>query len=283
MRVELSGRIVAATLSVALIVGLAGCGASSHQESEDSQIRAVVIRALTHSDPEQCETLATNRWLEQNFGEGSGSTLEECKFESTLPGPPQARSVRFDSLQVHGASAVAMVSVSGGSADGSTLRLELVRQTGQWKLDYLADLQIDRNRFDAAQRRELVVQGATRGEAACALGRVRRIFATDEIERLLVSGKTRIFAAAQVPCFGRRTLVHELTVGIRHAAPKDIPAEIVDCVIRKLIGATSTAELRVLFAAPDKFTDYFRAEAQTAAKACAKESQAGLLPAPAPS
>jgi len=227
--------------------------------------------------------LVTNRYLEQNFGEGRGPTLEQCRFESTLPGEPFARVVRFNSLQVNGDHAVADISVTGGQADGSRNRLDLARQAGQWKLDYFANVELDRARFDAASKRDMVAQGTTQNEAACAVRRLRRFFDTGQIERAIVSGKTRIFGAAEVTCFGRKTLVHELTIGIRHAAPGDVPRQILDCVTRKIIGVTSTVELRVLFAAPDRFTDYFRGEAQTAARACAKESQAGLLPEPAPS
>jgi hypothetical protein len=281
---DASGRVVAAALLLAALAVPNGCGSSGdNSNSASDQIKAVVTRAFTHSDPAQCETLATNRWLEQNFGEGGGSTLEECEFESTLPGLPEARSVRFDALQVHGASGVATVSVAGGAADGSRLQLQVVRQGGQWKLDYLRDMQIDRRRFDAATRRDLVAQGTTGREAACAVGRVHRIFGTDEIERALVSGKTRIFGTAQVTCFGRKTLVHEFTLVVRHAAPREIPRQILDCVTRKIIGATSTAEFRVLFAAPDKFTGYLHDEVEAAAKACGRESQAGLLPEPSPS
>jgi hypothetical protein len=281
---EAARRAVAAALLLAALTVLIGCGSSGgNSDSASDQIKVVVTRAFTHSDPAQCETLATNRWLEQNFGEGGGSTLEECEFESTLPGLPEARSVRFDALQVHGASGIATVSVAGGAADGSRLQLQVVRQGGQWKLDYLRDVQIDRRRFDAATRRDLVAQGTTGSEAACAVDRVRRIFGTDEIERALVSGKTRIFGTAQVTCFGRKTLVHQFRLVVRHAAPREIPRQILDCVTRKIVGATSTAEFRVLFAAPDKFTGYFHDEVGTAARACAEESQAGLLPAPSPS
>ena len=184
---------------------------------------------------------------------------------------------------MHGASGVATVWVTGGAADGSRLQLRVVRQGGQWKLDYLRDVHLDRRRFDDATRRDLVAQGTTGREAACAVGRVRRIFGTGEIEQALVSGKTRIFGSAQVTCFGRKTLVHQFALVVRHAAPSEIPRQILDCVTRKIIGATSTAEFRVLFAAPDRFTGYFHGEVEAAARACGSESQAGLLPAPSPS
>jgi hypothetical protein len=109
-----------ATISVAIVAGFTGCGSSGSDaasKSASDQVKAVVTRALTQSDPAQCETLATNRWLEQNFGEGEGSTLDECKFDSTLPGQPEAHSVRFDELQVHGNNATTTVAVAGGEAD----------------------------------------------------------------------------------------------------------------------------------------------------------------------
>jgi hypothetical protein len=271
-----------ATLPLALLAVLTGCG-SSHHDSTADQIRAVTTRALTRSDPATCASLVTDRFLQQNWGEGETPAIEQCQFDSTLPGEPFARTLRFGSLQIHGGSAVARISVTGGEADGSRIQLQLVRQLGDWKLDRFADVQIDRPRFDAASRRDLVATGVSATDAACAVRRVRRIFDTDQIERALVTGRTRVFSAAEVTCLHRGSMIKALTIAIRNSAPKDVPAEIIDCVIRRLVKTTGTGELRVLFAAPDTVTDYFRGRARSAAKACAKESQAGLLPAPAPS
>jgi len=284
MRASLSGRAIAAAVSVALIAGLTGCGGSQHEsESADAQIRAVVNRALVNSEAATCANLFTVRFLQQNWGEGETPAIEQCEFDSELPGEPFAQAVRFSSLEVHGGSAVAGISVTGGQADGSRIRLKLAQQEGRWKLDHFDDTQLDRARFDAAGRRDLVATGVSASDARCAGRRLDRIFETDQIERALVAGRTRIFVAAEVTCMHRKSLLRQLTLALRTAAPKDVPSPILDCVIRKISQATSTGELRVLFAAPDRDTDYFQGRARSAAKICAKESQAGLLPSPAPS
>jgi hypothetical protein len=269
-------------MSVALLAALAGCGGSRETTPSDP-IRTAVTHALTSSDPDVCEQSFTDRFLHQNFREADTPPVEVCQFDDTLPGEPFARSVRFSSVDAHGEHAVAQIVITGGEADGSRIKLELNRYSGHWKLNRFAEIQIDRPRFDAAVRRDLVISGFRDDEADCAVHRLRRIFDTDQIERLTVEGRTQVFGAAEVTCFGRESLVEQLTIAIRKGAPKDAPDEIVDCVIGKLANATTTGQLRGLFAAPGRFTDYFERLSRAAARACAKESEAGLLPHPTPS
>jgi hypothetical protein len=225
----------------------------------------------------------TARYLHQNFGEGDANPLEECQFESDLPGEPFAREVDFRSTRVRGNKGVVTFSVSGGQADGSIVRIELVREGAGWKLDRFADVQIDRPRFDTASRRNAMAQGVTAREANCAVKRLHRFYDTDELEHAIVAGKTEDFSAAEVVCLGRSTLVKEFRLALRTAAPKDAPDQIIDCVGRRLTNGASTDLLRALFAAGDKLSGYLDRATKAAAKACSKDAEAGLLPSPAAS
>jgi hypothetical protein len=150
-------------------------------------------------------------------------------------------------------------------------------------LDHLADVQLDRARFDAAGRRNDRLQGTTTREAQCAVDRLHRYYDTDELEHAIVAGKTDEFSAAEVVCLGRRTLINEFRLALRTSAPKDLPDQLVDCVGLRLTQAASTNLLRALFAAGDKLSGYIRRATVAAATACGKDAEAGLLPSQAPS
>ena len=262
------------------MAGVVGCGSSADARAD---IEDLVSQALTSKDPAACEHAMTSRYLSRYFGQGDSDPAEECQFERALPGDAFARQFDFRSAQVDGNHGIVVVTASGGQADGSVLRIELVRQGDDWKLDHLAEVQIDRPRFDAASRRYALAQGATAPEANCAVKRLHRFYDTDQLERAIVTGKTDEFSAAEVVCLGRGTLVKEFRLALRTAAPKEIPDPLVDCIGRRLTKSASTDLLRALFAAGDKLGGYIRRGTVAAAKACSKDAEAGLLPNPAAS
>jgi hypothetical protein len=284
LRTTLLRSVLATTLGAGLLVGVAGCGSSGDSAATArGNVEAVVRQALTSGDPAVCRRTMTARYLDQNYRQGDTPPLEDCQFESELPGEPFAREVDFKSTRVQGNRGVVTVSVRGGQADGSVVRIELARDGKDWKLDHLAAVQIDQSRFDAASRRNAIAQGVTAGEANCAVKRLHRFYDTDELEHAIVAGKTGDFSASEVVCLGRRTLVKEFRLVLRTAAPKDAPDQIIDCVGRRLTKDASTGLLRALFAAGNKLGGYLGKATTAAAKACGKDAEAGLLPSPAAS
>src|SRR5436190_18903091 len=169
----------AALVSIGLLVG-AGCGSSGDSGSDPrAEVEDLGRQTLTSGSSAACQRTMTPRFLEQNFGgQGQTNTLEQCQVDSELPGEPFARQVSFRSLRVEGQNAVATISVTGGEADGSVIRIELVRERGRWMLDYFADIQIDRPRYDAAGRRDAIALGVPQREADCAVRRLRRFYST---------------------------------------------------------------------------------------------------------
>src|SRR5215210_4930651 len=109
---------LATILSVGLLAGGVGCGSSGDSATDPrGEVEDVVRQTLTSGDAAVCERAMTPRFLEQNFGDqGDASTLEECQFDSALPGEPFARHVGFTSVQLEGQNAVATISVTGGEA-----------------------------------------------------------------------------------------------------------------------------------------------------------------------
>jgi hypothetical protein len=276
---EISALTVAGLLVVGALATLVGCGSSSHTgSSARTEIEAVVRRGFTTRDPALCAMAATPRYLNQNYGEHSDDPLADCRLDSVLPGLPGAQAVDFRSIRVSGDQAVVTVALAGGSGDGSVLRIELIRDAGRWKFNHTEDVQIDRARFDVASRKDLIAQGVRPEEAVCAVERVHRFYDTKALERAFISGKTEGLGAAEALCLGRRTLVKQLKVAIQKGAPSEIPDEIAQCIGRRLAKGSSTGLLRALIGAPDKLEDYFAGATKAAARACVKDSEAGLLP-----
>ena len=258
---------------------LSGCG-SSDQPPPDGRasVESLIREVFTHKDPGFCKSAMTPRFLDQNYGQNTDDPLQECRFEDVLPGEPGARQVSFRAVRVTGNRAVATAALTGGNSDGAVLRIELVKDADRWKLDHYADIQIDRPRFDAATRRELAALGSTPSEARCAVQRLRRFYDTEELERAYLSGKTDGFSAAIVLCLGRKTLVEQLRLAIRKSAPRDLPDPIVECLGRRITEGASTNLLRAIYAASDKLEAFIERALGEAARACAKDAEAGLLP-----
>jgi hypothetical protein len=273
-----------AQIPVVLVVGfvasLTGCGSSGDSASQvRDEVERSVRHTLTQNDPAFCVTGATPRFLNQIYRD-SDDPVQECRFGASLPGEPSAREVRFESVRVDADQAETTVALTGGTDDGSVLRIGLVKDGDRWKFDRLADIEIDRVRFDAASRRDLQVYGITAKEASCAVQRVHHFYDTDELERAFLKGETDAFAAAEALCLSRRSLVDLFELLFRKAAPKDVPEQLVDCISRKLTKGASTPLLRAMFVSPDELEAFSERATGAAAKACAKDAEAGLIPEP---
>jgi hypothetical protein len=269
------GVLVAVTLSGALGCDTPVVGPSEGDPPEDqqSQVRDVVTDVLTTNDPEHCGTVLTSRLMEQSFG--SNSTVNECRYQNRSAKDTSAHEVSFEHIDVHGKSARATVAISGGYDDGSKVTLELIRDGDQWEVDYLADIEIDRNRFDQSVRTQAAAEGYTSREADCFVGRLGHLHTTKELERELVKGNYRGFAAAEALCLSRATLFRELRDAMLESPPKDLPEPIVDCVVQRITEGLSITQLRAVIAEDDRAR--LQSIGATAGKACAKDYQSGLL------
>jgi hypothetical protein len=162
------------------------------------------------------------------------------------------------------------------------IRIELIKDGSSWKFDRLADIEIDRARFNTASSKDLQAYGVTAEEADCAVRRVQRFYGTDQLERAILRGESEGFAAAEALCLERNSLISIFELIFRKAAPRDLPDRLVDCFSRRVIEGASTPLLRALFVSPDELEGFSERAMEAATKACAKDAEAGLLPQPAP-
>jgi hypothetical protein len=277
--------IVCGTIA-AVLVGLvlfggggADSGGSGGGADATAEIKQMLTRTMTENDPQQCTHDMTPAFLEQSFGRDEDNTApENCREENTDDEPPSARSVAFQSVTVQGSTAEAVVAIEGGNMDGSRVTVRLVSDAGRWKLDRLADLQIDRARVDQAYVREMEESGLSRAEARCVVAELHREFSDAEIERAAVSGEDDL-ATDQVglECVSRSTLVAMFQKGIvAGAESRGMPSSVADCVAQRFTSGLSDAELRAFVRGHR--TQRQAAELRAVLAACATAYRSGALP-----
>ena len=165
--------IALAIAAVAIAAGLTACesplDSGSELTSSGSQPPAVggnqgaiqdtVTQLLTTKDPSSCSYRVTHHFLDVYYKSSSRKPVEKCKDDNSGPGQPD----------VNRGTASVTVAAAGGSLDGSILTMRLVRDGGAWKLYRFTKVQIDRARFDGAQKTSALQEGFTPREARCAV------------------------------------------------------------------------------------------------------------------
>jgi len=183
-------------LSVCLLTALtatvlAACGGG---KSDEDQITEVIQKTATTTSVENCTRLATQRFVEQTTFDTGAAAIKSC--EQPTPGS-NAKSVRVSSVQVNGDHATAAVAVSGGSFDGQTLKISLLKQDGQWKVDHIdAFLHFDQQKLAAALEKGLSSgnNAVTPSQASCVASGFANA-SPDAVKTVILSGQ----ASALVP------------------------------------------------------------------------------------
>jgi len=94
----------------------------------EAQVDLAIKGVLASAAPDlACRRYATLRYVEKTFGSRGGCV------ESTVPASA-ADSVKVTKIEISGDEATARAVPSGGPSDGETIKVELVRQGGIWKV-----------------------------------------------------------------------------------------------------------------------------------------------------
>jgi hypothetical protein len=108
---------------------LTACGGSS----EETKVEEAIETSATTTDPADCKKLETQNFIEQTSQESGQAALEECEKEAEKE--EGAESVDVANVEVNGSSATAEAALTGGTLDGQTVEVELVKEGDQWKLN----------------------------------------------------------------------------------------------------------------------------------------------------
>jgi hypothetical protein len=115
------------------VLSLAACGGGGGSSAE-GEIKEVIEKAATTSDPANCTERETLNFVEQNSQAEGQAALKACKEEAEA-GEEQAEGVKVSNVSVNGENATADVLFEGGSLGEQALEVGLVEEKEKWKLD----------------------------------------------------------------------------------------------------------------------------------------------------
>jgi hypothetical protein len=195
------GAVVAASILAAL--ALAACGSSDNNSQDDQDISAVITRAATSGDPAACTDSQTQRFTDQTSGDqGPGAAaVKSCEQNAA---DSVSDSAKTTNIEVDGDKATAEATFTGGAVDGQTLKLDLVKEDGKWKVDQLTGfVNFNRQAFNASFESQIATDSSIPAQVVgCIKQQVEG--ATDEqLQAVFLnpSGGNQLFSA----CVGGQT------------------------------------------------------------------------------
>jgi hypothetical protein len=164
---------------------LAACGSGGDDEAE---VKEVIEKSATTTDPADCKKLQTQEFMEQTSGESGTAAVQEC--EEDAKEEQGAKSVDTSEVEVDGSSATADVALTGGTLNGQSVEVGLTKDGDQWKMNEVVKF----THFDQAKLAEYL-EGQFKedsGEipaqlAACFIGAVKH-GSQEEVEELVFGG-----------------------------------------------------------------------------------------------
>lgn len=129
---------------------LSACGSSGGGSSDEDQVTAVVQTSATSNDPADCQKLSTQKFMAQSTFATGKAAVQTCEQDARSH-DNTPNSVKVADVKVGGDSATASVAFKGGTFDGQTVDLALVKDGDQWKVDEITDIpNFDVAKFAAA-------------------------------------------------------------------------------------------------------------------------------------
>jgi hypothetical protein len=245
--------------------------------ADQSSLVDMLRRTSTENDPKQCTNDLTHAFLVQRFGPSKGA-LDRCRRSNTPQAQRSADSIAVEGLTATGSSAIAVIRLAGGYADGSVLTYRVVNQGGRWKLDRLSDIQIDRAAYDLRVKNQLGAEGYLPSETTCALTKFDQTVSDADIERSAILGDYSSIAIGGLAasCLSRATLLRELGEGITASLHiHGLRGPVVNCVVERMTHGVPTVRLRHLLAAGPRGAEGWARISYEAAASCLGNDSGG--------
>lgn len=126
-------RTLLSALAALALAGVSGCGGESLQEPRPNDPEATVERTFTTTNPFDCETIATERFLERAFGSHDrADNILRCKAQ-VATGIGYADEVVITNTDDSGGRVEFEVSIAGGDVDKQNLTVTVVDR-GWWQV-----------------------------------------------------------------------------------------------------------------------------------------------------
>lgn len=171
-------------------LALAACG-GGNGSSDESQIEEAIEKSAANDDPAACTKLQTQKFTEQTTQESGKAAVRSCEEEAEEEEGVESASVA--NVEVEGSTATAEASLKGGSFDGQTLEVELVKDGDQWKLNEAVKFtKFDQAKLVEAFEREFEkAQNEVSPQLVTCFVKAFEEGSQAEIEEMLLSGSTR--------------------------------------------------------------------------------------------
>jgi hypothetical protein len=222
---------------------MSACG-SSPDDGSAARVRSAINKALTTRDPATCRTLMTRAYVEQTQLTAGPLAVPACEKAARTRVPADEAAV--SQLSIDKQQARARVAISGGDEDGARYDLLLVERGGNWRLDRIAAVELDFDRYLRAGRRQIArpPDALTAREADCFIAEIRKDGET-RIEQAIVAADSSVVSAGLLPCLGARSLRRQFESGLRLGLEPGSAA----CIIARLRETVSTRQIRADIAA----------------------------------
>lgn len=176
-------------LAIASALALAACGGG---EGDEDKIVAAIETSATSTDPADCTTFATRKFLEQTEGEDGAAAQDSCEEDAEDEAANDTESVDVTNVDIDGSSATADAAVTGGSFDGQEFTIALVEDGGDWKLDEITDfLAFDKEKLIAGFEDSLEAPESEleRPQIECVVATLSST-PSAELEEVILTGQT---------------------------------------------------------------------------------------------
>ncbi len=193
----LKRRFALALLLAFSALAVVACGSGN---SDESQIEEAIETSATSTDPADCTKLETQQFMEQTTQSEGSKAVKECEKQATEEKGSEAATA--SNVEVEGSKATADAAISGGSFDGQTVEVALVKEGDQWKLDELTGFA----KFDKAKLIEAFEKtfaepsnGVSESLASCMIEGFE-VGSQKEFENLMLGGSPKGFEEVAEAC-----------------------------------------------------------------------------------
>lgn len=134
---------VALLMAALALSACGGGGSSSSGSGDEAAIETAIQSDATSTKPSKCTEFVTVKFNESQTGVSGAKATKACEEEVEEFEEP-AESVDVSEINVEGETATAEAEVHGSSLNSQKVEIELVKESGEWKLNqFLAFTKFD--------------------------------------------------------------------------------------------------------------------------------------------
>jgi len=249
--------------ALALALSLPACGG----DKDENVIRDGLEKALTSTSPSACSSGYTQAFLDQGTYGSSTVAASFRRFCRSNIKELAAKEVNVSDVRVDASTAEADFSASGGQYAFKEATVTLRKSGGEWRMERLKSLALERPAYDKQQERLAILQedGLSKKEAACYRQRIERV-SDEQLSKAIISSDPSYLADPLLVCVIRPTL--------RRGGFSNVQTR---CILRRVRGASARRFVRLTLAGTKTAERTIEQRFKRAARACTSRSSMATL------